>query len=455
MATKQISLNTWDNTEQIVNCIQGEVNSRFLEITLLDNQTPIDLTNKNVLIYAKKPDGTAIFNECTIETAQSGIISICLTSQMSSCIGFIVNCEIRVVDTINESVLKFSGLKISVLPGVSEDAIESSSEFSMLNQSIDGYNGAVETLNTHMASTSNPHSVTYEQVGAAPLSHTHNLSDIAGTMSIAKGGTGADCASGAIANMGITATAAELSYLSGATSNIQTQLDSKVSANHTHSYNDLTNVLTAGNGIDIISNTVQTKTCTEQPTASIATVSYVSETITDVTVNPVFFDKLTRTTGEHTFSFIDYLWQYDGVAKDPNYYGITITGEPTLGDTITVNYTAGVSAASANKPAVIVETYKNQTEWYRLWSDGWLEQGGVITVPAHTSHVNCYCFFTKQYTNTDYQASGFIQSYISGWQCDDHAIVEKSIDKFKLRVNKTESGSISEYTFAWKAHGYI
>lgn len=39
----------------------------------------------------------------------------------------------------------------------------------------------------------------------------------------------------------------------------------------------------------------------------------------------------------------------------------------------------------SNKPSIplkpkayIVETYRNGTEWYRVWSDGWLEQGGQV-----------------------------------------------------------------------------
>lgn len=42
---------------------------------------------------------------------------------------------------------------------------------------------------------------------------------------IAKGGTGATTASGALTNLGITAT--ELNYVDGVTSNIQTQLNEK------------------------------------------------------------------------------------------------------------------------------------------------------------------------------------------------------------------------------------
>lgn len=46
-------------------------------------------------------------------------------------------------------------------------------------------------LDAHTENTSNPHSVTLAQVGAAAASHTHNASDInAGTLAVANGGTG-------------------------------------------------------------------------------------------------------------------------------------------------------------------------------------------------------------------------------------------------------------------------
>ena len=87
--------------------------------------------------------------------------------------------------------------------------------------------------------------------GKADSSHNHAASNItSGTLSsdrlptvpIAKGGTGATTAAGALTNLGITATAAELNkmdgvtatttelnYVDGVTSNIQSQLDSKAS----------------------------------------------------------------------------------------------------------------------------------------------------------------------------------------------------------------------------------
>jgi len=74
---------------------------------------------------------------------------------------------------------------------------------------------------------------------------TYTLSSITGTLAIGKGGTGATTAAGALTNLGLTATAAELNvldgitattaelnYCDGVTSNIQTQLNGKAASSH-------------------------------------------------------------------------------------------------------------------------------------------------------------------------------------------------------------------------------
>ncbi len=35
-----------------------------------------------------------------------------------------------------------------------------------------------------------------------------------------------------------------------------------------------------------------------------------------------------------------------------------------------------VKMTTSLRPAVVVETYKSDSNWYRIWSDGWIEQGG-------------------------------------------------------------------------------
>lgn len=85
--------------------------------------------------------------------------------------------------------------------------------------------------------------------GKAASSHNHAASNItSGTLSsdrlptvpIAKGGTGATTAAAALTNLGITATATELNYVDGVTSNIQTQLDGKAASSHNHSASNIT-----------------------------------------------------------------------------------------------------------------------------------------------------------------------------------------------------------------------
>lgn len=47
----------------------------------------------------------------------------------------------------------------------------------------------------------------------------------------------------------------------------------------------------------------------------------------------------------------------------------------------------------------VVESYQNGTSWYRVYSDGWCEQGGEILIPGASS---ASISFIKPYANTDY-----------------------------------------------------
>ena len=85
------------------------------------------------------------------------------------------------------------------------------------------------------AKAANKPTYTASEVGAAPASHNHAASNItSGTLPVARGGTGATTAAAALTNLGVTATATELNYVDGVTSNIQTQLNGKAASSHTH-----------------------------------------------------------------------------------------------------------------------------------------------------------------------------------------------------------------------------
>ena len=136
MTTAKVKLDTWHKNCVVVSASQGEVNARFLEITLVDGGEPLNLEGATVLIYAEKPDKNVIFNNCKIENAEKGIVSVGLTSQMSVLSGKL-DCEIHIINR-EKSTLKILGFQIRVMPCANSDsAVESTSEFTVLSDAIE------------------------------------------------------------------------------------------------------------------------------------------------------------------------------------------------------------------------------------------------------------------------------------------------------------------------------
>jgi hypothetical protein len=48
--------------------------------------------------------------------------------------------------------------------------------------------------------------------------------------------------------------------------------------------------------------------------------------------------------------------------------------------------------------AVVTETYRSGMQWYRVWSDGWIEQGGYLEVSSNTVTIT----FHKAFNSGDY-----------------------------------------------------
>ena len=84
------------------------------------------------------------------------------------------------------------------------------------------------------------------------------------------------------------------------------------------------------------------------------------------------------------------------------------TGDVSLG--LHAVATSGDYNDLTNKPripatpkAYITETWKNGSNWYRKWSDGLIEQGGVLWVDAPYQTMT----FNTPFSNTDYSISGW------------------------------------------------
>lgn len=78
------------------------------------------------------------------------------------------------------------------------------------------------------------------------------------------------------------------------------------------------------------------------------------------------------------------------------------------------------SSASITRPAWVVQNYVNGLSWYRVWSDGWIEQGGgnnttsddpfTITFPKAFSNTN-YTFTGMLLTTNTTSANGYLIGY--------------------------------------------
>lgn len=94
----------------------------------------------------------------------------------------------------------------------------------------------------------------------------------------------------------------------------------------------------------------------------------------------------------------------------------------------------------------LVDSYHNGTDWYRVYSDGWIEQGGSVT---SNSGLVTYTFM-KQFTNTNY---GLLCSQNSGGvgsQSNGMVINRVSTTQFSVLFT---AGS-NDIVYTWRAFGY-
>ena len=95
----------------------------------------------------------------------------------------------------------------------------------------------------------------------------------------------------------------------------------------------------------------------------------------------------------------------------------------------------------------LVDSYHNGTEWYRVWSDGWIEQGGIVSMPSSAWYP---VTFLKPFSNTNYTVVGS-QSDIS---------TESVFTNAEFLATRTSSTmmKVSVYSStgsaAWRACGY-
>ena len=95
----------------------------------------------------------------------------------------------------------------------------------------------------------------------------------------------------------------------------------------------------------------------------------------------------------------------------------------------------------------LIKSHDDGTNWYRIYSDGWCEQGGYVTVSTSTGE---YTYnLTKEFTDTNYSITGQFASYYSSDFSSNRAIYPYTKAQFKIRTASTVGGLQS-----WIASGY-
>ncbi|MDQ5983481.1 MAG: hypothetical protein RUMPE_00505 [Eubacteriales bacterium SKADARSKE-1] len=174
LTNKKIILDVWKKGCETVTAVQGEVNSRFLTIKLIDENGNIDLTGKTVKFQAEKPDGKLIFNNATIIDATEGIVQVGLTSQMSAVTGLLKDCEIVIIDQAGYTLVA-SGINIYIMPSLGEAVEESLSESTVYHEMEEN----MDAITAHLNDTSNPHKLTVSQINAIPCSEKNAANGVA------------------------------------------------------------------------------------------------------------------------------------------------------------------------------------------------------------------------------------------------------------------------------------
>ena len=153
-------------------------------------------------------------------------------------------------------------------------------------------------------------------------------------------------------------------------------------------------------------------------------------------------------------------YQTWGVTTDPSKSGLVAKLSQTENTKLMLYFYVGETVQNANlinagrieekitnalaKPH-IVETYVNGASWYRVYSDGWCEQGGSLMAKAGT---NTSVSLLKEYANTNYQVQlTYNQTETGATNGTQSAVNLKTTTSFAI-------GSQGGQT-AWFAYGYI
>jgi len=155
----------------------------------------------------------------------------------------------------------------------------------------------------------------------------------------------------------------------------------------------------------------------------------------------------TVTKQGNTFNGASQLVQLDTSGKIPAVDGSLLTGIVNKDlSNITSNAKTNLNTAGIR---TVIDIYTNGTSWYRVYSDGWIEQGGVVTLSANPTTIT----LLKYFKNANYTA--FVGLEISGGYLQNAYVSGKGTTALYAYTSNNSGG----YTYTgasldWYACGY-
>lgn len=129
-----------------------------------------------------------------------------------------------------------------------------------------------------------------------------------------------------------------------------------------------------------------------------------------------------------------------------------------VGQKICANFFPSIKSYDKNKESLsetdinfvpaqtVIKTYRDGTSWYRIWSDGWIEQGGY----QQFTHENIVTLFTS-FTTTDYNI--ITTSSCETLEAGTIMPYNKTKTNFTVNCGNGSDNSLNVYGY-WYAYGY-
>ena len=145
--------------------------------------------------------------------------------------------------------------------------------------------------------------------------------------------------------------------------------------------------------------------------------------------------------GQNIFSWVRTVVESNG-------YAYATAPTPYAGAISEEIVTAGWFRQSGCTARTVIEAYRNGSNWYRVWSDGWCEQGGVITAAKNGTTIN----FLKPFIDANYVV---VSSQMYRGYTNDPYNGNNEIGGIEPARCVFYSGISGNNTQRWMAQGYI